>query len=147
MVNKKIVIISAIIAILVVAVAIGMEIKQYSGKNYTFSVVNSKESVSVKENNTKEDEVNTVEENEVNEENVIVENKTENEEIDEKKLTGEELAKSLAEKEWGKDDDVYFYLEEKVSDDVYIISVRSKDTTKGLMDYKVNIKTGEISEY
>ena len=154
MIDKKIVITVAIITILIVAIVIGIKVKSLNEKNYTFDILNSGENKVVEENivnQVKTDTENTTntenEVNEISEENVVNNGKTTNQESQEKKLTGEELAKSLAQKEWGEDKDVYFYLEEKVSDDVYIISVRSKDTTKGLIDYEVNIKTGKVSEY
>ena len=159
MVNKKIVIISSIIAIVVVALIIFIEIKSSKNTKDTYIInervetntLNTKNS----ENAIKQETENTVISDDDNTVNSIVDNTVEENKIDNEttsnetqELSDEDKAKKLAKKQWGENDEsVYYYLEEKISDDVYIISVRNRETTISLMDFEVNIKTGVVSEY
>ena len=148
MVNKKVVIIMTIISICIVGIIIGISVKSFGKAEYTFNEVSIEENKNTTKNTVdiKEKE-NVVSEN-VNTENTTVENSGDKEKTDEnKEKSGKDLAFDLAKKEWGEDEDVYFYLEEQLSDSVYIVSVRDKNTTKGILDYEINIKTKEVSEY
>ena len=94
-------------------------------------------------------EEKTEEEAKEDEENKKSDNETSEEENEEKEQTqkqdGEDKAIELAKKEWGKDDNtVYYYVEEQVSDNVYLISVRDQSTTQDLLTYKVNIKRKSV---
>ena len=164
MVNKKVVIISTIIFVLIIGAIIGIKIKKLDNNENIIS--KEKPKVSEVQNNTiennivnntvnneiKNEIVNEVENTTKNNNTTISENTVKNTSTSETKtnnnLTGEEKAKKLAKDKWGKsDDNVYYYVEEKLSENEYIVSVRDSDTTVSLMDYKLNIKTEEISEY
>lgn len=156
MVNKKLVIIITIIAIIVVGAIVGYGIMSLQETEYTFDEVS---------NNTIGDEENSIANNTVDEnvvdENVVDKNATDENLAQQNTTTEsndnsassedpEEVAKSLAEQKWkeeGQNQEVYYYVEEQLSDNVYVISVRSKDTTAVLIDYEVNIETEEVSEY
>ena len=165
MVNKKVVIISTIIAILIVGAIVGIKIKKLDNVQNIISEEKPKNTVAqnniientvinnnVISNETKNEVENTVENTTTN--TTKTENSTKNTSVSnsevnsDEKLTGEEKAKKLAKDKWGKtDDSVYYYVEDKLSENEYIVSVRDSDTTVSLMDYKINIKTEEITEY
>lgn len=169
MVNKKIVIIVTIIAIIVASGIVYISLNKEFQEQYTFSEETAENKV---ENNVEEKnqvEENVVEENEVYE-NKVEENKVENEvdnEIEEEnkvsnttsdnkydekkdeveKLTGKDRAIDLVKKEWGENDNtVYYYVEEQVSDNVYIISVRDQSTTEDLSSYKVDVSSNSVEK-
>ena len=171
MVNKRIVIIVTIIAIIVVAGIVYISLNRETEQQYTFSeenveddvVNNVKNNTFIEANYTEENEENELEENtiesetrnevenEKQEENVLS-NSTEDTKEDKtqdefEKLTGKDKAISLVKKEWGENDTtVYYYLEEQVSDDVYIISVRDQSTTQDLSSYKVDITSNTVEK-
>lgn len=163
MVNKKVVIISTIIAILIVGVIVGIKIKKLDNVQEIISEEKPKNTVvqnnvientvinnNVISNETKNEVENTITNtNTTKTENSVKNTSVSNSEVKtDEKLTGEEKAKQLAKDKWGKtDDNVYYYVEDKLSENEYIVSVRDSDTTVSLMDYKVNIKTEEITEY
>lgn len=61
---------------------------------------------------------------------------------------GEDVAINLAKNKWNKNDkDVYYYVEEQLDHDIYIISVRNKATTASIIQYEVNISTEKVTEY
>ena len=154
MVDKKIVVIASIIAIIIVGAIICIKLKLNQNTNETYINIVSEKSIqnTAPNNEQKPQEVENavleeVEEHTVTEEpeNSVEGNTSQN---DVQEASGEDKAKELAQKEWGKSDDtVYYYLEEKISDNVYIISVRNKETTASLMDYEINIQTGSVEEY
>ncbi len=94
---------------------------------------------------------NASEENIAEDENALEkdENSQENEIADdqEEKETGKEKAIALAKKKWGQDDSSVTYKVEEHKGNEYQVSVNDKKTTAALAWYKVNIKTGEVSEY
>lgn len=157
MVNKKVVILVSIIAIVITGAIVYFSLKPLLNIKYTIGDEEYELNTSIINYNTQD---NIVEEkNEISNEtnNKVEENITnetsENEKntatpTTEAKKTGKELALELAKKEWGESDtSVYYYVEEKKSEDVYIISVRNRETTAGMIDYEVNIKTGKVEEY
>ena len=167
MVNKKIVIIVTIIAIIVVAGIVYFSLNIEAQNQYTFSEQNVENQVEndaqnntiVKENSTKEDvsEEKEEEKEEKEDKQEVEENqvsKTETNEVEEEekeqaeKLDNKDTAIELAKKEWGENDNtVYYYVEEQVSDNVYIISVRDNSTTQDLLTYKVNVNKKSVEEY
>lgn len=165
MVNKKVVLIVTIIAILVVGVIVGIKIKKLDNIDLVISEEKAKENYDddnfyneVNDENIIENKINNdVIENEENEnnENINKDNNFEENTIDsnssnndDKVLSGEEKAKNLAKEKWqNQKTNVYYYVDSKLSDDEYVVSVRDNDTTISLIDYKINIKTGEIEEY
>ena len=179
MVNKKIVVIITIIAILVVGGIVGFKIyllnnTEYSGedessqnKTYKNNIVNDnkvanndiKEENNVIENTVVEDNNNTINEtentsktntesnNSVSKDSTNNTSSSNNSSVTTKK-PDEEKAKDLAKKQFGENrNDVYYYVEEKVSNRVYIISVRDKSTTADLMEYEVDLDKGTATEY
>ena len=155
MVNKKAVLIATVIAIVVVIIAVIIGVNALDDLDYSFETVETNE---VQEENTTEE--NTIEEEtDSSEENVVEENTTEetnttesNEVVEETSIddsteSDEDIAKNLAEEKWGEDDSVYYYVEEELSDGVYLVSVRSQETTETLEEYEVNVETEEVSEY
>lgn len=146
MVNKKVVIIASIIAILIVGGIICFKIMSKPDIKPTFSVVvenkiqeeNKIEEKKIDEN-AQENEENA--ENSENVENTQIAETTENN----TETNPEEFAKNLAKKKWNENDDtVYYRVEEKKSEDVYIISVRDKESTIEKIYYAVNIKTQAV---
>ena len=160
MVNKKLVVIVTIIAIIVVCGIIYINLKRESQEQYTFSEQtvenavenNTEKNTQIEENLTEEnqidenkEEVNKVENeinNEIEEENKVS-NSTSN--AKEESLTSEEKAIALVKKEWGENDNtVYYYVEEQISDDEFIISVRDQNTTEDLSSYKVDVSSESL---
>lgn len=153
MVNKKVVIICSIIAIIIVGGIVAKEVIELKKVNYTeeeIQVSNQKvvenqiEENEVEEQNTaKEDE--NITQNETEKNNVTPqiqgEEETTTDKDAEKEKTGKEKAIKLAEEEWGEDDTVYFTIDNQEGS-TYFISVRSKNTTETLAEFEVNI-TGE----
>ena len=156
MVNKKLVIIVTIIAIIVVSGSVYISLNREFQEEYTFSEENVENEVEnnvqnntyLKENDIVENKLgdnkvendikNEVEKNVVSE-SQIKENKIEK---DDENLAGKDKAISLVKKEWGENDNtVYYYVEEQISDNVYIISVRDQETTQDLSSYKVNVNS------
>lgn len=166
MVNKKVVLVITIIVTILVCIIIGVKIESIEKAEYTFSEVD-----------IEANEVNNISENSINENltnNEEVTDKGIEQEPEEEKIENtsqqssnidsantisvpsesneqnvEQEAINLAKKNWGEDreQDVYYYVEEKLSEKIYVVSVRSKKTTATLIDYEVNLETGEVSEY
>ena len=150
MVNKKLVIIISVIFLIIVVAVVCVKLK-----------IDRNIEVSSTENQAINDMANSVEENKIEnetKENVEIENKVENTEKENvstentsntqiKEQEPDDKAVSLVKKKWGeKDSSVYYYIEEQISDDEYIISVRDQDTTQELASYQVNIETGKVSK-
>lgn len=184
MVNKKCVIIATIVAIVVVAIIVGIKIKSLQ-EEYTISdnfkeeIASSQESNNTSENNVEEknntaienisNENNISDENNVSENENIINQNQENTSSTQNQTTSngtsdanstnnntsnvieqnsEEKALNLAKNKWGKDDEnVYFYIEDEVSKDIYIVSVRSKETTAAVVSYKIDVNNEIVSEY
>lgn len=151
MVNKKIVVICSVIALVIVAVIVGLQIKKF--KETSYASEEEKQNISKSQNSIKNE--NMTEQNKSNTENTV--NETQNQVIgaeetkpDEKeqdipekqdnkdKKNLKEQALKLVEKEWGEDDTVYYTVDNQ-SNNIYNISVRSKDTTETLAEYEVNV--------
>lgn len=158
MVNKKVVIISTIICIILVAGIIYISLnKSYEEPEIEKEItetngVENKIQENVEKENTQVEE--KVENTEKEENTEVQENKAEEPKIEEDKkeqkseLTGEEKAKELVKKEWGENDKtVYYYVEEQVSDDLYIISVRDAQTTEELSTYEVDNSAETVEKY
>lgn len=158
MVNKKVVIISAIICIILVAGIVYISLnKPYEEPEIENEIaetngVENKIQENVEKENTQVEE--KVENTEKEENTEVQENKTEEPKVKEDKkeqkseLTGEEKAKELVKKEWGENDKtVYYYVEEQVSDDLYIISVRDAQTTEELSTYEVDNSAETVEKY
>ena len=56
------------------------------------------------------------------------------------------MAISLAKKEWGEDNSVYYSVEDGSSKDEYIVSIRDSSTTAEIVTYNVNVKTKTVKE-
>lgn len=159
MIDKKIVIVFTLIAILIVGGIIGHKI--YKINNSEYNVVQT-ENKSNTTNNVLKNEI----EEEKNEENVIVEetkeenttteSNTQNTEVrgkeesdtqneKENEASKKEQALNLVKKEWGEDNTVYYTVDSN-SGNIYNISVRSKATTETLVEYEVDVnkKTVEM---
>lgn len=155
MVNKKIVIISSIVALIIVGTIVGLKIQKfktneninYEQTNSAQNIVNNTESNNeIKENTNTQNEVssNIIEQNQIKGEEEIKSNNSEektnntsNNEIENEENT-DEIAINLVKKQWGKDDTVYYTIDNQ-KNDTYTISVRSKSTTEQLAEYDVNI--------
>ena len=169
MINKKVVIIATIIIVLIVGVIVGIKIKDFKNiigdfieENTIDSNANASEndktnSIKNTTENSENNIINTTDNDEQNNKNIDNHNTTSskndvgagnNSSPDSGKESSEEKALNLVKNKWGKNDNnVYYYVEEQVSDDVFVISVRDKNTTMSLANYEVNIKSEEISEY
>lgn len=155
MVNKKIVISCSIIALVIVALIVGIQIKKFKETSYASEV--DQQNISKDQDSVKNE--NMTEQNKSNTENII--NETQNQVIgaeetkpdekeqdipekqdnknDKDKNNNKEQALKLVEKEWGEDDTVYYSVDNQ-SNNIYNISVRSKDTTETLAEYEVNVE-------
>ncbi len=152
MVNKKVVLIMSILTIIITGIIVYFSLKPLQNIKYTFGDEEFESKTSIINSNVeniKDDEKTDSKEKEANEEEKKSSDSKENKSTEpEVKKTGKELAVEMAKKEWGESDtSVYYYVEEKKSEDIYIISVRNRETTVGMMDYEVNIKDGTVEEY
>lgn len=156
MVNKKIVIICSIIALVIVCGIVGFEIKKLNEIEYvTENQEEAKQNTSSNQTLTTSNEIQN-DEDEDTEQNSTQENTSEHNQIkgeEEKKqeevqddtqnivdnAKNENLsAIDLAKKQWGEDDTVYYTIDQQ-SNNVYTISVRSKSTTEQLTEYEVDV--------
>ena len=87
-----------------------------------------------------------VQNNEVNAEAVNEENTQNTEEVKEEPKTEEEKVIELVKLDYGSADNVNIIVDEKVSEGVYRVSVRDKDTTKALAYYTVNVMDKTFSK-
>lgn len=175
MVNKKIVAISTVIVMIIVAIIVFLEVKK----------MNSYENIVQNENNTvrnsssnalkEEDITNTVTENIIEKntitENIVEENKVEENKVEENTTVEnkvkdnstsknnssktksnekdpEKLAISLAKEKWGNmSSNVYFDIEDKnESKGIYTVVVRDSSTTVEMVTYKVDINKKTVTE-
>jgi FtsZ-interacting cell division protein ZipA len=164
MVNKKIVIICTIIALVIVGTIVGIKIKNFKEKEYVNENSENKKNTTVVQN-TVENEVqeeNTLETNEtaentaektevkgeeeLNNGNSENKNNTENQDTSTSNNDDEntdETALGLVKKEWGEDNTVYYTIDDQ-KDNIYTVSVRSKSTTEQLAEYEVNVKDKSV---
>lgn len=138
MVNKKIVIIVAILWIIVVGLILKLEINKFN-QEFNNNTQTSSQISAQTENNTEQD--NKQDEKQDSERDKEQDNKAP------EKGSNEKKAIKLAQKEWGEDGTVYYYIEEVLSDTKYVVSVRSKSSTVGLIDYEVDIEKETVVEY
>ena len=89
-----------------------------------------------------------IDENKKEETQPKVEEKTnENEEkkpVEETNLSDEDKAISLAKKQYGSEDGVYFRIEQIQSNNIYIVSVRDNETTRDLAWYTIDVNAGTV---
>lgn len=155
MVNKKLVIIVTIIALIVVGGLVYIGINKLESPTYTF------ENVEIVENNEMKNQNISEENNQVEPENIVgkeeaeseeeakkAENTTSKQNQEQKELAeankkNEEKALKLVKDEWGEDETVY-YTVDNFAGGIYNISVRSKETTESLAEYKVNLVTNSV---
>lgn len=155
MVNKKAVIISTIVFLIIVALLIFVNVKSLQDeKNQTVEVLSEIEETDNVNNNIDNVIENEIDNSTSEEENAVVNNSVTNSassttsvENDEDSSDLEDIAIQLAEDEWGDDENVYYYIEEKLLENVYVVSVRDKSTTATLANYKINVETEEVSDY
>lgn len=157
--KKRIIILTSVIAVILL-ITILLIIELISLKNSKTVEVNNNEGINntlqeeniIENTETVENEINnTVNEvvPEENEEENIEENQlvTDPEqevdkEIIEKQETDKDKAKRIAEEDWGKDDSVYFHVENTKDDQGrYIVNVRDNETTYPIRIYYINIET------
>ena len=160
MVYKKTVIICSIIAFLIVAVIVAINIKKFKDEEYIAeentqgSYQNEIEDQNLTQNELPVEntilEEETIEENQTNTENTTVNDITQNEYQGEEEETGiteeaeenkDEKALNLVKQDWGEDDTVYYTIDNQ-SNSIYYISVRSKSTTATLAEYEVDVNQG-----
>ena len=160
MVNKKAVVLATIIALIVIGGFFGFKIY----------LMNKDESIDQTSNNTAEaqwssktentdsqtsepEKANEVENTNSSENNTLESKKetnttTNNANIKENEAISkdpEDLAIELAKKEWGnKNSDVYFNVDDKISDGVYLVSVRDNSTTTEIASYKVDTNSKKV---
>ena len=169
MVNKKLILVLTIIGIVIAIGLIYFSVERmftiFGGDDDNVTVQNTIENIvennvenNVEENNEINAGENKVEENkkdktekEDKEENIVKEDKKEDnakeEEEKNNEIENKEKAIDLVKKEWGENDQtVYYYVEEQLSEDVYIISVRDQSTTEDLSSYQVNISSGTVKK-
>ena len=64
--------------------------------------------------------------------------------VEENSISSEDKAIQLAKKTYGNSSDVYFKIEQIVSNGVYIISVRDNETTEAYAWYSVDVNSGVV---
>lgn len=163
MVNKKIVAIFTVLALVIVLGIVGFNIKKLNDEEY----INVSNSNTVPKQNTIEKIIkneNTITGNEA-QENIAehketdLQNETETEsqaqnhdhkqeevttyEEQKQDENNKDKALRLTQEEWGKDDTVYYTIDNQQGN-VYFITIRSKSTTASLAEYEVNILTNEV---
>lgn len=159
MVNKKIVIICSIIALIIVGGIVGLQIKKLNEIENVGEVQETAEqNTSVNQNlatsTETENAENENEEQNITQENTSEQNQIKGEEEKEQEQTEENTANTsnaeettenknlsaidLAKKQWGEDDSVYYTIDHQ-SNEIYTISVRSKSTTEQLAEYEVDV--------
>lgn len=145
MVNKKIVIICSVIALILIVGIVLMQIRIWKteydklGKEEQNIDTNTNVTNNISTENKVE---NTSTTNTQTEENVT--NVQGEEEGQEEPDEGEYQARELVKKEWGENDTTVYYTVDDKSGDIYTVSVRSKTTTAQLAEYEVNMVTGDI---
>ena len=158
MVNKKVVIICSIIALIIVGGIVGIQIKKLNEIENVGEVQDTaKQNTSVNQNSATSNETENTENEEQNitQENTSEQNQIKGEEEKEQEQTEENTANTsnteetaenknlsaidLAKKQWGEDDSVYYTIDHQ-SNEIYTISVRSKSTTEQLAEYEVDVK-------
>ena len=176
MVDKKIVVVATVIALIVAGFMFFLGIKSFNNNeqyelketNTThFATINAieqnKTNNSTIENKIEENivEENIVEENKAEENNATSKNVTKEDKVSEKstsknsssksKITEkdpEKLAISLAKEKWGNiNSNVYFDVEDKnESKGIYMVVVRDNSTTVEMVTYKVDINKKTVTE-
>lgn len=160
MVNKKVVIICSIIALIIVGGIVGIQIKKLNEIENVGEVQDTaKQNTSVNQNLATSNETENTgnEEQNITQENTSEQNQIKGEEEKEQEPTEENTANTntsnteemaennnlsaidLAKKQWGEDDSVYYTIDHQ-SNEIYTISVRSKSTTEQLAEYEVDVK-------
>lgn len=150
MVNKKVVIICTIIAIVVTALIVAIKIKaikEYSYENEINlstsqkNVIQNQVSNEVNQGADETQEDNTIAENEIQKENTTRNETTyqgeEESKDDEIQEDNSDSVIDLVKNEWGEDDTVYYTIDNQ-SGNLYTVSVRSKITTETLAEYEVD---------
>ena len=170
MVNKKIVAISTVIVMIIVAIIVFLEVKKMNSyenivQNENNTVRNSSSNALKEENITNTVTENIIEENTVKdnrveenkvEENTTVENKVKDNSTSKNNSSKtksnekdpEKLAISLAKEKWGNmSNNVYFDVEDKnESKGIYTVVVRDSSTTVEMVTYKVDINKKTVTE-
>ena len=163
MVNKKVVIFVTIITLVIVGIIFYMSVsKLYNEETYVGSSIensegnnqitntssNSKTENTIENNNTTDNTIdNTTNTNiSTEEDNKAINSVSEktNPSNSEKK-DSEEVAKDLVREKEKNPSNVYYTIEKKVSEGVFIVSVRDNETTEEIDSYKVNTNTGEVT--
>ena len=157
MVNKKIVIICTIIALVVTILIVAFEIKKFKEEDYFEEdkllevSENLAQNQTLNEENQEEKEIedsNTQINTTIEEENMVEETNTfqgeEETKEDEPQENYNDKALELAKKEWGEDDTVYYTIDNQ-SENIFSISVRSKTTTETLAEYEINVIEGTVN--
>lgn len=156
MVNKKIVVICSVIALIIVGGIAWFQIKDFNDSENKRSEVSDNQTVqniATTNTNTENTLENTQEETNSNEnvqnstkgEEESVANNTQNATNNNQKdgeinteENNDDTAINLVKKEWGEDNTVYYSID-KHSGNIYNISVRSKSDTTQLAEYEVNL--------
>ena len=175
MVNKKVVAISTVIVMIIVAIIVFLEVKKMNSyeniaQNENNIAHNTSSNVLKEENITNTAIENKIEENTITE-NIVEENKVEENTITENTTTEnkvsenstsknsspktkanekdpEKIAISLAKEKWGNmSSNVYFDVEDKnESKGIYTVVVRDSSTTVEMVTYKVDINKKTVTE-
>lgn len=158
MINKKVVIICSIIALIIVVSIIAISIKKFKEEEYGEETAKANNQNLLENQNSIKNEIedenlieeNVTEENQTNTENSVINEITQNQiQGEEETVTkqpeenNDEKALNLVKEEWGEDDTVYYTIDNQ-SNNIYNISVRSKTTTATLAEYEVNINQGTV---
>ena len=140
--------------VLVVLLAIAIiGIAGYTGKIFVDEHKNdnpgqkSQASSTAVANNDKKEDDKTKQQIDANEKDEIqpkVEDKEGKKTIEQTYLSDEDKAISLAKKQYGGEDGVYFRIEQIQSNNIYIVSVRDNETTRDLAWYTIDVNAGTV---
>lgn len=158
MINKKVVIFSTLIVILVVGGIVGYKIYKINSTKYVSvqkenkdNTISNNTTINNTQKNEKVEEKKVIEQ-EIKEVNNIKDSTTQNTEIkgkeeieskNENETNGKQEALELVKEEWGEDNTVYFTIDSS-SGNIYMISVRSKTTTETLTEYEVDVTNKKV---
>lgn len=161
MVNKKVVFICCIIALIIMGTILYIKVMEFDKTFVISEVIDNTTKENSTDNNIINNEVNenkTIN-NEITEENIVGKEElesqnevsnagnTSSDEISDDLyagLTGKEKAVAMAKKQWGENDSSVYYFVDRTSGNIYNISVRSKSTTESLAEYEIDIKNNTI---
>lgn len=159
MVNRRVVIICCIIALIIMGTILYIKALELDRSfiieevedNTTDLNDNNVVNIEINENNTINNDIpesNVIGKEELESQNEVsnIGNTSSSEELNDSYagLTGKEKAIAMAKKQWGENDKSVYYFIDRTNGNIYNISVRSKSTTESLAEYEIDIENNTI---